>query len=65
MLNKYSIPYRIINTKLRNYENKLLQILKNINILICLAGYMKIISKFYKKIWKKNHKYSSFFATKI
>ena len=62
-----SIPYRIIDTKLRNYESELLQILfKNKISLICLAGYMKIISKnFIKKFGKKNHKYSSFFATKI
>tara|TARA_B100000767_G_scaffold246197_1_gene245586 strand:- start:37 stop:600 length:564 start_codon:yes stop_codon:yes gene_type:complete len=41
-----SIPYIIVNTKLRNYENQILQILKKNKIsLICLAGYMKIISK--------------------
>jgi phosphoribosylglycinamide formyltransferase 1 len=51
-----SIPYIIINTKLRNCENKLLKILKKHKIsLICLAGYMRIISnnfltKFGKKI---------------
>jgi|TARA_Y100000389_G_C17265072_1_gene415013 phosphoribosylglycinamide formyltransferase 1 len=53
---KNSIPYAIINPKLRNYDNKILQILKKNKIsLICLAGYMKIISnnlikKFGKKI---------------
>ena len=52
---KNSIPYLVINTKLRNYENKILQILKKEKIsLICLAGYMKIISKdFIKKFGKK------------
>ena len=43
---KNSIPYFIINTKCRNYENKTLTILKKYKIsFICLAGYMKIISK--------------------
>ena len=52
---KNSIPYLVVNTKLRNYENKILQILKKEKIsLICLAGYMKIISKdFIKKFGKK------------
>ena len=50
-----SIPYIVINTKLRNYENSLLQILKKHKIsFICLAGYMKIIpKKFIKKFRKK------------
>ena len=45
----------VVNTKLRNYENKILQILKKNKIsFICLAGYMKIISKdFIKKFGKK------------
>ena len=43
---KNSIPYKIINTKLRNYESILIQILKLNKIsLICLAGYMKILPK--------------------
>ena len=43
---KNSIPFTILNTKLRNYENKIFQILKKNKInFICLAGYMKIISK--------------------
>ena len=52
---KNSIPYFIINTKLRNYENLLIQILKKNKIsFICLAGYMKIISKtFIEKFGKK------------
>ena len=52
---KNSIPFKIINTKLRNYEDKILQYLKKNNInFICLAGYMKIISKkFIKKFGKK------------
>ena len=43
---KNSIPYLIVNTKKRNFENEILNIIKKHNIdLICLAGYMKIISK--------------------
>ena len=41
-----SIPVLIFNTKKRNFENNILQQIKKYNIsLICLAGYMKIISK--------------------
>ena len=53
---KFQIPYIIINTKLRNFENKILLNLKKYDItFICLAGYMKIISsnlvkKYNKKI---------------
>ena len=52
---KNSIPFVIINTNLRNFENKLLNILKFHKInLICLAGYMRIVSKnFLKKFGKK------------
>tara|TARA_Y100001958_G_C21004052_1_gene386740 strand:+ start:67 stop:639 length:573 start_codon:yes stop_codon:yes gene_type:complete len=43
---KNSIPYLLIDTNLRSFENKLLMELKKYKItLICLAGYMKIISK--------------------
>jgi len=43
---KNSIPYLIINTKKRNFENITLKEIKKYKIsLICLAGYMKIISK--------------------
>jgi formyltetrahydrofolate-dependent phosphoribosylglycinamide formyltransferase len=43
---KNSIPYLIINTNNKNYDNKILIYLKKYKItLICLAGYMKIISK--------------------
>ena len=50
-----SIPYIIINTKIRNYENKIIYNLKKYKItFICLAGYMKIISKsFLKKCGKQ------------
>ena len=38
--------FLLIDTKSRNYENKLLEYLKKYKIsLICLAGYMKILSK--------------------
>ena len=52
---KNSIPILIINTKSRNYENRLLKYLKRYNIsLICLAGYMKILSKkFLRNFGKK------------
>ncbi len=43
---KNSIPYLIINTKKRNFEKVILDKIKKYDIsLICLAGYMKIISK--------------------
>ncbi len=43
---KNCIPHIIINTNSRNYENHLINELKKHKIsLICLAGYMKIISK--------------------
>ena len=43
---KNSIPFLIVNTKSSNYENIILQNLKKYNIsFICLAGYMRIISK--------------------
>ena len=49
-----SIPYVIINTKSRFYEHKILNFIKKYNIsLICLAGYMKIISSFFLRNYKK------------
>jgi len=43
---KNSIPFLIINTKKRNYENYILLQLKKYNIsFICLAGFMKVLSK--------------------
>ena len=43
---KFKIPYIIINTNIKNYENKILLNLKKYKIsFICLAGFMKIISK--------------------
>ena len=47
---KFKIPYLIINTRKSLYENKIIEELKNRNIkIICLAGYMKILSnKFIK-----------------
>ena len=42
---KYKIPYVLINTKIKNHENKILFNLRKYNItFICLAGYMKIVS---------------------
>ena len=50
---KYNIPYILINTKIKNYENKILFNLKKYNIsFICLAGYMKIISSILIKNYK-------------
>ena len=41
-----SIPYLLINTKKRNFENLILNEIRKRKIsIICLAGYMKIISK--------------------
>ena len=43
---KYKIPYLLVNSKISNYEKKVLIHLKRYKIsFICLAGYMKIISK--------------------
>ena len=43
---KYKIPYIFINTNYRLYDNLILLYLKKYKIsFICLAGYMKIISK--------------------
>ena len=52
---KNSIPVFIINSKLSNYENSILQVLKRKRInFICLAGFMKILSaRFLKKFGKK------------
>ena len=52
---KYKIPCILINTKIRNYEFKILKNLKKYRIeFICLAGYMKMISgKIVKKFEKK------------
>ena len=53
---KFKIPYICIDTKQRNYVNKIIFNLKRYNIsFICLAGYMKIvpdiiIKKFEKRI---------------
>ena len=42
---KFKIPYIYINTKHKNYENKIIFNLKKYKIsFICLAGYMKIVS---------------------
>ena len=50
-----SIPLIFINTKLDNFEHKILKELKRYDIsLICLAGYMKIISKNFIKLFGKN-----------
>ena len=54
---KNSIPYLLINTNRRGFERKILLSLKKYKIsLICLAGYMKILSKeFLKNFKKKNY----------
>ena len=44
---KFKIPYIFIDTKIKNYENRILVYLKKYRInFICLAGYMKILSSF-------------------
>tara|TARA_B100001057_G_scaffold496071_1_gene596595 strand:+ start:1747 stop:2310 length:564 start_codon:yes stop_codon:yes gene_type:complete len=48
------IPYVFVNTKIKNYDNKILFYLKKYNItFICLAGYMKIISSILVKNYQK------------
>jgi formyltetrahydrofolate-dependent phosphoribosylglycinamide formyltransferase len=43
---KFNIPYIIIDTQSKSYDKKILFHLRKYNIsFICLAGYMKIISK--------------------
>lgn len=50
---KYSIPFKIINTKENLFEVKILNEIKKRKIsLICLAGYMKILSKNFIKNYK-------------
>ena len=64
---KFNIPFVFVNSKIKNHENKILLNLKRHKIsFICLAGYMKIISKkIVKNYQKKNYKYSSLFTSKI
>ena len=51
---KYGIPYLFVNTKVKTYENQILLNLKKYKIsFICLAGYMKIISKLIIKNFEK------------
>ena len=51
---KYKIPYIYINTKIINHEKKIFLNLKKYKIsFICLAGYMKIISKNLIKNYQK------------
>ena len=53
---QHKVPYIFVNSKIQNYENKILSSLRKYNIsFICLAGYMKIISNnliknYHKKI---------------
>ena len=49
-----SIPYLIVNTKKRNNEEKIIKELKKYEIsIICLAGYMKILSNRFLNNYKK------------
>jgi len=51
---KFQIPYILINTRSKSYENKILSNLKKYNIsFICLAGYMKMISNNLIRIYQK------------
>ena len=51
---KNLIPHLVIDSKYGNNDNKILQILKKYRIeIICLAGYMKIISKDFLRSYKK------------
>ena len=50
----HNIPLILVNTKNKNSDNKILLQLKNYKIsFICLAGYMKIISKKITNIFEK------------
>ena len=50
---KYKIPYIFINTKIKNYENKIYFTLKKYKIsFICLAGFMKIIPESLTKYYQ-------------
>ena len=51
---KNSIPFFVVDTKKRDFENKMISILKIYKIeIICLAGYMKIISKNFLERFRK------------
>ncbi len=51
---KYSLPNLIINTNLEHFEKIIFKNLKKYKInIICLAGYMKIISKNFLRKFKK------------
>ena len=51
---KNSIPLLLVNTKSRNFEYHIFKKLKDCKIsLICLAGYMKIISKRFLSMYRK------------
>ncbi len=51
---KNSIPFLILNTKMRNFERIALKELKKYKIeLICLAGFMRIVSKEFINNFKK------------
>ena len=51
---KNSIPFIVVNTKSRNFENIILSNLKKYKIsLICLAGYMKVISSNFLRAYRK------------
>ena len=50
----FKIPYVFVDTRITNHENKILSNLKKYKIsFICLAGYMKIISNYLIKNYKK------------
>ena len=51
---KNKVPYIFVDTKSKNYENKVLLNLKRYKItFICLAGFMKIISSKIIRIYNK------------
>ena len=51
---QHKVPYIFVNSKIQNYENKILFSLRKYNIsFICLAGYMKIISNNLIKNYRK------------
>ena len=51
---QHKVPYIFVNSKIQNYEKKILFSLRKYNIsFICLAGYMKIISNNLIKNYRK------------
>ena len=56
MPKNHKIKKKVLNFKKKDFENKLLKLLKKNNIeMICLAGFMKIFSKNFIKNLKEKY----------